>query len=148
MDETRLNRLRATAGVFRDAIEACDSGALPEWFDSFPLGCCGDATELLARYLEEEGFGSFRYICGYCRGEDSQEVSHAWLQQGDVTVDITADQFRGGRERVSVESDSGWHKSFEIRVDHLCDYRADPHARALLDGAYEAILRVIKSRGT
>jgi hypothetical protein len=50
--------------AFRRAIEVCDKKFLPCTFDKFPRGSCGDATCLLAKFLEQEGFSSQQYPNG------------------------------------------------------------------------------------
>ncbi|HEC73707.1 MAG TPA: hypothetical protein ENI26_04945 [Methylophaga aminisulfidivorans] len=89
----------AAARDFRSAIEACSS-SLGVSFKSFPSGACGDVTPLLGTYLIGRGFGEFQYMLGNygSRGDDGWS-SHAWLQSGDLVVDITADQFHDVSER-------------------------------------------------
>jgi hypothetical protein len=43
--------IRYLATRFRNAIEACDPAGLPIGMQNFPLGACGDAALLLAKYL-------------------------------------------------------------------------------------------------
>jgi hypothetical protein len=110
MDDN-LDRIRDAATAFRAAIEAC-KGQLGIAFEEFPRGACGDTALLLARYLHLEGFGDFTYVSGerVSPGEDDF-YTHAWLRQGDVIIDITADQFEG-QPPVIVTKDSGWHVGF------------------------------------
>jgi len=71
---------------------------------SFPRGACGDASILLAHHLSLNGFGPFRYVCGR-----HGEASHVWLSNGDLIIDITADQFEDFDVPVFVASSSPWH---------------------------------------
>jgi hypothetical protein len=97
--EMDLVTLRELAPAFRAAIERTDRKDLSIVFEHFPLGSCGDTTDLLAEFLKDRGCGAFRRICGQ-RGERS----HASLTSDGVVVDITADQFDDGPESVIVAS--------------------------------------------
>lgn len=90
--------ITSLAQEFRSAID--DAVSAGEFvrdisFSGFPRGCCGDASELLAEYLEEHGIGTVQ-ICGeYLRGEFYDKQSHAWLLTEDgIIIDITGDQFK------------------------------------------------------
>lgn len=75
---------------FRIAIEkTCDAGLLKRdiVFQSFPRGCCGDTSELLAEYLRVKGVKTI-YVCG-----DYQGQSHAWLVLKDNRVKEPQKQF-------------------------------------------------------
>jgi len=52
-----------------------------------------------------------RYVWGM-RGEQS----HAWLECGDLIVDITADQFPEIKEKILVTTDRYWHKIFKGQI--------------------------------
>ena len=65
-------------------------------FNTFPRGCCGDASTLLSQYLLECKIRTF-YVCGYYyyTDETKNRQFHAWLWTQDKTIiDITGDQFR------------------------------------------------------
>jgi hypothetical protein len=66
-------------------------------FDRFPLGCCGDASDLLAQYLLDNGINTY-YVCGNYYSKDYitwNTQSHAWLMTEDrIIIDITGDQFK------------------------------------------------------
>jgi hypothetical protein len=113
VDEGKLESVRVAASDFRAAIEKCDKRSLGIEFDQFPHGSCGAVAELLGKYLRDCGLGDFRYVSGrrHLPGDD-QGRSHAWLRQGEVIVDITADQFGEGHGSVVVTTDSSWHDSF------------------------------------
>ena len=86
---------------FRKAIElAQNAGEFENDFSfyKFPRACCGDASDLLAQFLLENGiktwytYGTFRPS----RYEGTQ--THAWLITSDCQIiDITGDQFRNNR---------------------------------------------------
>lgn len=109
----------------RKAIESVQPQDLPITFSHFPRGACGDASLLLGTYFEEScGLPPFEYICGE-RGTYEQDnwTSHAWLQRGDLVVDITADQFFDAPAPVIVAAPSIWHLGFEIESKHVSNLR-------------------------
>lgn len=80
---------------FRTAIEkAFDTGEFVSdlVFRGFPCGCCGFTSDLLAKYLHEQGVET-QYISGnYGYGWTGR--SHAWLvTYNGIVIDITRDQF-------------------------------------------------------
>jgi hypothetical protein len=110
-------------------------------FEEFPKGSCGDATLLLGTLLKDRGLGTFTYALGTRNGKNGRH-SHAWLEAGDVVVDITADQFPEIDQRVIVAENSAWHASFQREEEEKpADYRIyDPHTVAVLGSAYSAVL--------
>lgn len=112
-----LSRLQDHAVRFRCAIESCDKSSLPVTFEHFPRGACGDATLLLAKFLEESGLGQFNYVLG-----DRNGSSHAWLENGDVVVDITADQFPDMPHPVVAAYKSKWHAAFCGEVQNVANF--------------------------
>lgn len=117
LQELDLDRIKHLAGQFRKAIEACDQAHLPSTFQDFPAGACGDATLLLGKFLEQNGFGHFDYVFGAQAGK-----THAWLQKADLFVDITADQFADNDHRVIVEYASAWHNLFQEELKYTADF--------------------------
>jgi hypothetical protein len=108
--------VRAAAESIRSAIQALPACSLPITFSSFPRGACGDTCLILGTYLEEEcGLGKFDCVSA-SRGSHSDDTwtSHAWLQHGNLYVDITADQFKDAPGAVLVEVDSEWHRTFDV----------------------------------
>jgi hypothetical protein len=106
------------ASQVRGAIEALPASKRPITFSHFPRGACGDCCLILGTYFEEEcGFPPFHYVSAE-RGSKSDNTwsSHAWLECGDLIVDITADQFPDAPSGVIVSRSSAWHDGFE--VDH------------------------------
>ncbi len=100
-------------------------------------------TLLLGTYLTEQGLGVFEYVYGQrgrCDTEPSTWQSHAWLCQGPLIVDITADQFPEVPEPVIVTNASAWHGAFEQEARHVADFRVfDDETRATLGAAYRLI---------
>lgn len=140
MTKLDLSRLLGHVTRFRIAIENCDKSSLPLSFEQFPKGSCGDATLLLAKFLEESGYGEFNYILGKRNGS-----SHAWLEQGDVVVDITADQFTDMPHPAFVECGSKWHASFCGEIQNVADFDSyDERTIATLRPAYHAILKKLQ----
>ena len=93
-----MDHIIRLAVQFRDAIDAArDAGEFKGdfSFNSFPRGCCGDASDLLAQFLLENGIKTY-YVCGtYRNGSFDGIQSHAWLKtENNVIVDITGDQFK------------------------------------------------------
>jgi hypothetical protein len=107
-----VQRIASEARRFRDAIERCDRAALPFRLQAFPRRACGDTTDILGEYLTSLGLGSFLYISGTKSGKD-KEITHAWLLQGKLIVDITADQFPEVSDRVIVTERSPWHEGWK-----------------------------------
>ncbi len=122
---------------FRAAIEATPRSRLPISFEHFPDGSCGDATLLLAKFLERRGCGRFEYIAG-----ERAEQSHAWLEQGDLIIDITGDQFQDMADRVFVGRQSAWHDSFQRETRGIADFENyDDLTRRMLGAAYEYVMQ-------
>jgi len=143
MPKKRNDEIYQHATLFRNAIEKTDPSKLPISFRNFPKGSCGDVVPLLGRFLKNQGFGSFDYISG-SRGQNSDWHSHAWLQQDQLIVDITADQFREINESVIVTYKSTWHKTFVTRVLHKADYEIyDDQTFANLELVYNEIIKKI-----
>lgn len=105
----------------------------------FPVGACGDASLLLAKYLQVKGCGRSHYVVGKRNG-----LSHAWLQLGDFTIDITADQFDDQDAGVIVSADSVWHSSFHGNIQNVADFCLyDQRSIFELTKAYEVITRYL-----
>ncbi len=109
-----LQRLRSEALAFRTAIEKCDKKRLGVEFEAFPRGSSAAVTQLLGKYLIDQGFGEFRYVSGArCRANEFQHECRAWLQQGATFVDITADPFAEAYGPVVVTMDSSRHDALK-----------------------------------
>ena len=64
MDDKKQISIRDDASKFRRAIEQCKQ-KLGVSFEQFPLGSCGDVADLLGQFLQDQGYGEFRYVCGW-----------------------------------------------------------------------------------
>jgi hypothetical protein len=130
-----VQKITELATRFREAIESSDKKKLPIAFQNFPRGSCGDASLLLARLLERNGFDWFDYVLATREGK-----SHAWLQREDLIVDITADQFSDFNEKVVVTNDSQWHATFVVESKQRADFdKYDEPTRNTLAAAYRVI---------
>lgn len=135
--QNQPDTIRRLATLFRRAIEATPKSELPNTFAEFPRGACGDATLLLAKFLEEHDCGAFNYVLG-----ERCEHSHAWLQQGELVVDITADQFEDVPGPVIVEHGSAWHVAFAGERRHVANLETyDTPTRERLRAAYRRIVK-------
>ncbi len=81
---------------FRRAIESAkDNNESGEFFRKFPLGQCGNTSDILAQYLIDNGIKNIEYVNGTYYGEDFEDrCSHTWLYINNSVIDITADQFK------------------------------------------------------
>ncbi len=98
-----------TARILRATLDNARSGNTTiAWLPRFPQRCCNFAANLLLLELADAGFTRLRRMMGTVqdpRGDDL--AAHVWVQAGDLTVDITADQY--GQPDVIVEPNSNWH---------------------------------------
>ena len=129
------------ARAFKAGILAIERNSLPPDMRSFPRGVCGDASLMLAKYLREMGCGNFDYVVGV-REHDGQD--HAWLQQGSIIVDITADQFHENKLKVIFSEDDVWYRQYEEDLRHVADYgKYDARTVGTLDECYNFVLEKI-----
>lgn len=138
------------AFIFRTAIQkAVRAGEIRE-MATFPRGCCTYASDLLQRYLFEQGIFTW-YISGKY-GYGWRTESHAWLETEDgIVIDITGDQYSFKRlkftEPVYVGTRiDGFHDKFIL--DEPVEYVVDDDPLGInreFNGRYEAVLRYIKS---
>ena len=139
-----MDELKAIATRFRRAIEETDRGNLPIQFKNFPAGACGDTSLLLGFYLKQQGAGAWDYVSGM-RGEGDGRHSHAWIKQGDIIIDITADQFDEIEAPVIVTNASPWHDSFDTEILHEADFHVyDQATIIMLSSAYANILDTLE----
>ncbi|RSC20992.1 hypothetical protein EFR00_00415 [Rhizobium sophoriradicis] len=132
-----MEQLEILARRFRDAIEQAPADQLPVTMQNFPTGACGDATLLLGHYLKAQGLDAFDYVLG-----ERDDHSHAWVQQGDIIIDITADQFAEIDRPIIVTANPDWHNEFKAEVLHEADFTIyDAYTAATLAAAYHTILQ-------
>lgn len=59
---------------FRKAIEtAKDNDELGEFFRKFPVGQCGNTSDILAQYLIDNEIGPITYVNGTYYGDDLED---------------------------------------------------------------------------
>lgn len=119
-----MKDIKRLVNQFRDAIDiARDEGQFDTdlSFYKFPHRCCGDASDLLAQFLLENGIRTY-YVYGTYRDGSFENIqTHAWLITDNQTIiDITGDQFRGKKDflnydkSVYVGSMDDFHRLFEF----------------------------------
>ena len=110
--EELLNFVKKVKASLEDeAIKKCYIG-----FYDFPEGACMDASTLLGVLLERNGFGVYRLVSA--ANETSKLYSHAWLENDDYLVDITASQFKSWPEQsltIKLADIPKHYQSFEIQ---------------------------------
>ena len=128
--EMPYEKVKELSTSFREAIENVDIGKLTvcdltvcDFFRDFPRGRCGDASELLAKYLLENGIKAI-YVSGV-----NGERTHAWLEYCDYIIDITADQFKENDTKVLVTKDKRFNDEFKEQNRYYPDKekRKDHH---------------------
>jgi hypothetical protein len=77
-------------------------------FGNFPHGACGNASDILGKWLSQKGMSGLKYAWGL-RGQ----VSHGWLEYKGYILDITSDQFNDGCGAVFIGKISKFHNSFK-----------------------------------
>jgi hypothetical protein len=85
--------LEETVIAFRGGIERYVQDDPHTDLKNFPVGCCKTSALLLARHLDVRGFGRANLVANGQRRRGDVIETHAWLQLGDLNIDITADQF-------------------------------------------------------
>ncbi len=141
---TDRQHIESLAAAFRRAIEesAIRSDVA---FRAFPRGACGDASLLLSEFLRQHGFDNIDYVCGWDHSVPEHPRSHAWLEVGEIIVDITADQFDDlAAPPVLVTTGRKLHSRFPVEQRNparLNDY--DPASRAHLRRLYARVLECV-----
>ncbi len=81
---------------FRRAIEVAQANKEPgEFFRKFPVGQCGNTSDMLAQYFLDNGIGPITYVNGTYYGNDFEKMQcHTWLVVYGLVIDITGDQFK------------------------------------------------------
>jgi hypothetical protein len=136
MDAEEMKKLFLETLRFRNAIENCDKSLLPISFASFPKGSSFDASFILSQFLKEEGWGNFDYVSGHRKG-----ISHSWLCNDEIIVDITADQFEDNNRKVIVMKNSEWHITFSGQIQRAVDFDVDTKEKLMK--AYREIVNTI-----
>lgn len=153
--EDKNETIKRLSNQFRRAIQlAMDEGEFSSdiAFRRFPHGCCGDASDLLAQYLLDNGIITY-YVYGvYSNGITDSMQSHAWLiTEGHTIIDITGDQFKDDpefmkySEEVYIGSVDKFHHLFEVDEGDIhknCGINAlGDMCHARLNELYNTIMR-------
>ncbi|MFT7371843.1 MAG: hypothetical protein ACI9T9_000522 [Oleiphilaceae bacterium] len=115
MPDVLQNQIRAVAEAVRKVIQSIPIDDRYPGLKRFPSGACGDASVILGQYLIETLNIDLDYYSGSLIGE-AILTSHAWLQNDEFIVDITADQFDGIDIKTWVTINSNWHKRFNGKL--------------------------------
>lgn len=91
----KISKLSELVLSFRNAIENAINNNENIFNNSFPAGCCGDASDLLSQFLIDNDIGPIIYEnrTYYSNNEDNGKA-HTWLIVYNLVVDITGDQFK------------------------------------------------------
>ncbi|WP_342439962.1 hypothetical protein NSS79_15140 [Paenibacillus sp. FSL L8-0436] len=119
MEQELHRKISDSAILFRRTIEQMDITEFPQsgCFERSPLGCCGDCSKLMTKYLLEQHYVKALYVWGM-RGEQS----HAWLEYDGLIIDITADQFDEVTEPVIITIDRAWYSQLEGQNPKFLDF--------------------------
>jgi len=109
--------LALVALEFRRAIERSNLRRHERVMSRFPVGCCKQSSQLLARFLVTELQVPLVTFVHAERGGTTGSFwqSHVWLSVDQHYIDITADQYTEIDSPVVVSVDGGWHMSWDRR---------------------------------
>ncbi|MBB3267709.1 hypothetical protein FHW79_005374 [Azospirillum sp. OGB3] len=102
-------QLQEYVAAFRARLDAGRDQLPQDACSNFPTGCCGTVSEVLAEALRRDLGVAAAYVCGR-RYDDNGTSTHAWIEAGDIIIDVTADQF--GQPAVIVTRDRSWHDTW------------------------------------
>ncbi|MGD8190199.1 hypothetical protein ACQCN2_09470 [Brevibacillus ginsengisoli] len=113
-----IGKIKEYGITFRKVIQTMGIDEFPQssFFENFPRGCCGDTSDLFAKFLSSHGISTY-YVWGL-----KSEQSHAWLEYEDIIIDLTADQFDEIQDEVIVTTERSWHNQFVVQNKRLCDF--------------------------
>ncbi|WP_322617479.1 hypothetical protein [Pseudomonas sp. BIC9C] len=101
--------LRSVVAAFRKSCDAIHlQNRMPSCMTNFPGGCCGNCSEILGDYLISRGLAQAELVRA-----DKGGKSHAWIEVGNLVIDVTGDQFPG-RPSVYVDAADAWFKKWSI----------------------------------
>ena len=127
-----MQKIKELSIKFRSAIDnAKNDGSFmaDQCFINYPRGCCSITSELLAKFLIDNGVdGTITCMYGTYYDDSLGRPSHSWLRiNNDLVVDITGDQFEfyprpiNFNESVYVGPYTGFHRLFEITAEEQCN---------------------------
>ncbi|MEW9699069.1 transglutaminase domain-containing protein [Paenibacillus sp. SI8] len=119
MKAANIDKIKELGHLFRNAIEKLEKSEFSSstWFENFPRGCCGDTSDLFAKYLLTLGIQT-----EYVWGINSKRQSHGWLEYEDYIMDLTADQFHEISERVLITREGIWYQQFKGQRRSIHDF--------------------------
>lgn len=104
----------------RDFLEDPHIKKMYVGFNDFPAGSCADASELLGYLMKMQGFGEYLMVYG----ENSEGVTHAWLESESELIDITSDQFASSNGEIIVKAKEGKnriHLGFTVKRSSIIE---------------------------
>lgn len=141
-----IDKIKKLSCELRNAITKMSADEFPnsEFLLDYPRGCCGDASNLLAKYFRDNGI-ECEYVWGMCG-----QQSHAWLECDNLIVDITADQFDEIKEEILITAYKSWHRKFKGQSRSDGDFlKFGSYNRDRLNTIYKNILlRISKEKVT
>lgn len=97
-------------------------------FTNFPRGCCGITSELLAKFLYDNGYRKkITYVSATFYDLELENPPHAWLViEENIVLDITGDQFKWYPEPLRFEEPvyvgpyNQFYNAFEEQLREEC----------------------------
>ena len=151
-ENTMSDDLHKYVCSFRKAIEdyAHTEKTYNHLLSYFPIGCCECASELLQKFLYNEGIVTFLVRASF--ENNGQDEYHVWLEtEAGIVIDITGDQYRNKSEYlfyskpIYVGKVDRFHLLFSIKtkeppIEPSFDYRPKEIIEKM-NRDYEGVLR-------
>lgn len=108
--------LDSEAKLFRNAIDQAKWNIPTNYrMHGFPRGCCDDATDLFAHYLNQKyGILTTRVDGAYYPDSIENRDRHTWLEVNSLIVDLTADQYPN-YQRIYIGPYDDFHNRYEMK---------------------------------
>ena len=121
--------IKRLAVKYRNLIRESDRSQWGPQFRDFP-GACGDVSEMFGTYLFERCGVNAKYVSSVeGAGFDG---THAWLELGDLIIDLTCDQFpQDPLPAPYVGKDRAWHSRWVIDRESCMKVRLDRDRTAM-----------------
>ena len=109
--------LQTVVTAFRHACDRIhQQGRLPVNMTNYPRGCCDNCSEILGDYLISRGLAPAVFVKAF-----KGKRSHAWIEVGNLVIDITGDQF-DGRPSVFFDVPDTWVKKWKVDSRRMSVY--------------------------
>lgn len=126
----KQTKLETLVSNFRKAIEAAKANNEPgDFFRRFPVGQCGNTSDILAQYLIDNGIGPITYVNGTYYGDGwDDRWAHTWLVVSGLVIDITGDQFKYHEKPLAYDVPvyigpmTDYYRLFEIGPGGECEH--------------------------